>query len=76
MNEKYTFTNEIHTHVYEWCPHCETEVKLDSLFEKQTCPNCGETILPCALCDCDTVKCNECPLEIAKEATTFQAMPL
>lgn len=62
MDEKYTFANKIHNHVYERCPHCETEVKLDSLFEKQPCPNCGETISPCALCNCDAVKCNECPI--------------
>lgn len=51
-----------YTHVYEWCPHCEIEVKLDAILKKQICPNCGEMILPCALCDCDVVKCTECTM--------------
>lgn len=57
--------DEIINHVYEWCPHCETEVKLDAILKKQVCPNCGEIILPCALCNCDVVKCTECPTENA-----------
>ena len=61
--KKHTFANGILNHVYEWCPHCETEVKLDAKLKKQTCPNCGETILPCALCDYDVVKCAECPID-------------
>lgn len=65
-----------YNHVYEWCPHCETEVKLDVILKKQICPNCGESILPCALCDCDVVKCSKCPIDkIAKETSSFQAMP-
>lgn len=62
-SKKYTFATEPHNHVYEWCPHCEIEVKLDAILKKQICPNCGEIILPCALCDCDVVKCAECPIE-------------
>ena len=49
--------------VYELCSCCNTEVKLYAAFESQNCPNCGERILPCALCDCDVVDCTKCPLE-------------
>ncbi len=50
-------------HVYEWCPYCEQEVKLDAVLKKQICPDCGKIIYPCALCDCDVVDCNKCPIE-------------
>ncbi len=49
-------------YVYEWCSCCNTEVKLYAVSERQTCPNCGVTILPCALCDCDVVDCAKCHL--------------
>ena len=48
--------------VDEWCANCETEVQLKAtLYEKQHCPNCGNPIKPCALCDWDNINCNECP---------------
>ena len=31
------------------------------------CPNCGELILPCALCDHDKCDCANCPLEAIKK---------
>lgn len=49
--------------VDEFCPHCETEVELKPVFSVQVCPNCGELILPCNLCDHDTCDCAHCPLE-------------
>ena len=52
--------------VYEHCPHCDSDVLLDAEFRIQTCPNCGEKIKPCALCDMDSVKCSECKLNQLK----------
>lgn len=46
---------------YELCPICETEVELEAKFEKQICPCCGETILPCSMCE--NMNCKNCPLE-------------
>lgn len=37
--------------VTEWCPHCETEVKLKGKMAVQECPNCGMYIVPCSMCD-------------------------
>ena len=53
MNDKY---------VDEYCPHCESEVRLKVEFKKQKCPECGVMIKPCALCDTDKVDCADCPL--------------
>ena len=36
--------------VYEYCPHCETEVSLINEFKVQKCPSCGRHIVPCNLC--------------------------
>ena len=49
-------------YVYEWCPECDTEVKLKAVFKVQTCPNCSKPIYPCALCDHDKVDCSKCKL--------------
>lgn len=46
--------------ISEWCAHCEEEVSLWSCFEPQTCPNCGNKILPCSMCYSEN--CNNCPL--------------
>lgn len=52
--------------VIEWCPHCDEEVKIRAEMTKQKCPNCGETIVPCAaLCKAlaeDRAECSKCPL--------------
>jgi predicted RNA-binding Zn-ribbon protein involved in translation (DUF1610 family) len=49
-----------YTYTYEYCPHCENEVKLKAEFKVQICPSCGRKILPCSLCD----ECKaDCPLE-------------
>lgn len=50
-------------YVYELCPCCEEEVKLDAVLKIQTCPSCGKPILPCSLCDMDAVDCSKCELE-------------
>jgi len=50
----------INNTVTEWCPHCEHEVELQSLFEAQPCPGCNVTILPCAQCLLEN--CANCPL--------------
>ena len=46
--------------VYEMCPYCDKEVKLEAKLHEQYCPNCNQIIKPCALCDMDTVNCNKC----------------
>lgn len=46
----------------EWCPCCDTEVVIPS-FGVSFCPNCGERILPCSMCDTDYIDCNRCPYE-------------
>lgn len=48
---------------YEYCPHCDTEVKLEAELSVQVCPSCGKYIVACSMCE----KCTlNCPLE--KEA--------
>lgn len=44
--------------IYEYCPHCDTEVELKFKFEPQICPNCGRVLLPCSMCE----GCGKCPL--------------
>lgn len=53
--------------ITEYCPDCDTEVELKTVFSVQVCPNCGELILPCALCDHDKCDCANCPLEAIKK---------
>lgn len=53
--------------VWELCPHCSYEVPLKKSFRIQHCPNCGERILPCSLCDMDKENCSECPLKKGKK---------
>lgn len=43
----------------ELCPHCNNEVEIIN-DKPSKCPVCGETILPCSMCDMDKVKCNDC----------------
>ena len=44
---------------WEWCPHCEAEVRIPA-YRKSTCPECGEAIMPCSMCE----TCGEvCPYE-------------
>ena len=44
----------------EWCPCCDTEVVIPS-FGVSFCPNCGELILPCSMCDASYNDCGDCP---------------
>lgn len=46
----------------EYCPCCDTEVVIPS-FGVSFCPNCGELILPCSMCDTDYNDCGNCPYE-------------
>jgi len=67
-----THPTEVHIgtvecHTYEWCPKCDVEVKLADKFEIQSCPNCGQEILPCSICDMDKNDCTECKLEAKRE---------
>lgn len=48
--------------VYEYCPYCENEVKLDNEFKVQICPDCGHAIVPCSICPLDSC-CSNCPLD-------------
>lgn len=50
-----------HHMVEEWCSICDHEVKLPELFQVHKCPNCHESMLPCA--QCIERECNNCPLE-------------
>lgn len=47
--------------VFEVCPHCENEVKLEVKFEAQVCPHCNIIILPCSICQVSD-NCLNCPL--------------
>ena len=49
--------------VYEYCPHCGNEVKLDNEFKVQICPDCGHAIVPCSICPLESC-CSNCPLDI------------
>jgi predicted RNA-binding Zn-ribbon protein involved in translation (DUF1610 family) len=49
--------------VYEYCPYCEDEVKLNNEFKVQVCPNCGHAIVPCNICQLDSC-CSNCPLDV------------
>lgn len=49
--------------ITEYCPHCENEVELQCIFANQVCPNCGELITPCGLCDHNVCDCENCPLQ-------------
>jgi hypothetical protein len=45
--------------ITEWCSHCEQEVEIPPI-GRSNCPNCGESILPCSMCE----ECVEnCPYE-------------
>ena len=55
-------TSDEDEEVYEYCPYCENEVKLNNEFKVQICPDCGHAIVPCCLCPFDDCKSN-CPLD-------------
>ena len=50
--------------ITEWCPFCQSEVKIKGSMRWHKCPVCGNYIKPCAMCDCDKVNCDiDCPLK-------------
>lgn len=49
--------------IYEYCPYCANEVKLNNEFKVQVCPNCGHAIVPCSICPLDEC-CSNCPLDV------------
>jgi predicted RNA-binding Zn-ribbon protein involved in translation (DUF1610 family) len=44
--------------IYEWCQHCDSEVRI--LADRPSpCPECGVVILPCSFCDMNLLNgCN------------------
>ena len=46
----------------ELCPHCNNEVQI-LINGISICPECGEKILPCSMCDMNSVNCNYCKWE-------------
>lgn len=46
--------------IYEYCPCCDSEVRLENKFIKHSCPYCGSALLPCSICD--EYNCNNCVL--------------
>lgn len=58
-------THKEFKYTYEWCPECDTEVKLKAELMVQTCPHCGKRIVTCSMCRaCDTEDnyCSKCCL--------------
>lgn len=51
--------------ITEWCSHCENEVEIPA-DRPSSCPECGESILPCCMCDMDIVNCNQCKFDITE----------
>lgn len=48
----------------EYCSVCDEDVEIDCQFDTlQHCPNCGNSIIPCNLCDLDTCNCGKCNTE-------------
>ena len=57
------YKDEKEEDIIEWCSHCEEEVKIKGIAQKQTCPVCGEDIFPCSLCNHNYVNCNKCTIK-------------
>ena len=47
---------------WEQCGECETEFVM-AAYRPEACPHCGMAVLPCNMCDPDTVDCRDCPYE-------------
>ena len=45
---------------WEMCGRCETEFLMHA-YRPEPCPECGYAVLPCNMCDQETVDCRECP---------------
>ena len=49
-------------YIWEYCPHCDMEVKIPYELKVHICPNCGKHIVACKLCE--TRSCaSKCPLD-------------
>ena len=48
--------------VYEYCNHCEDEVKLEGVLLPQFCPDCGKVVVPCGAL-CESMNCSNCPIQ-------------
>ena len=49
-------------YIWEYCPHCDIEVKIPYELKVHICPNCGKHIVACKLCE--TRSCaSKCPLD-------------
>lgn len=64
--EEYEVVGNIHDKrtrqeiTYEYCPWCDTEVRLKAQLSVQKCPSCGKHIVCCSMCD----ECvQDCPYE-------------
>lgn len=49
--------------VEEYCAHCGDEVMIDAVPKIQECPECGEPIIPCCMCDMGKTDCEKCQIE-------------
>ena len=48
--------------ITEYCPHCFSDVEIKGTMRWHKCPICGNYIKPCAACNLDKTKCENCPL--------------
>lgn len=53
--------------IQEQCPYCDNLVDLPPYMGIYECPECGELIVACSLCDMDSVNCDGCKYVIAKD---------
>ena len=45
---------------WEWCQNCDEEVELPLILGLYHCPNCGEKIINCSMCE--NVHCVDCKI--------------
>ena len=46
--------------IMKYCVYNEVQILISGIL---ICPECGEKILPCSMCDMDNVNCNYCRWE-------------
>jgi DNA phosphorothioation-dependent restriction protein DptG len=62
---KTMFSCMIYGDVTEVCPHCDQEQEINQI--DAPCPNCGETLIACAMCTMEYADgCEGCPDGTAK----------
>ena len=49
-----------HKTTVEWCSSCCYEVTIKAKLERQICPECGESIIPCNICP--KINCEDCKI--------------